>query len=313
MESVYLYNYQKYVHLLKGEYKNTFEQIELYFNYGNDMDTSVEIIEEVLDLLLSAQADGKDVHMIIGDDIESFCKEMEKGYKKPLLEKGLKFGFGLRYVLFILGVFEVFSLIFDILNNVKNPLNVEVEIASSYLLVAVLFFAFYIIDKISRKLIFTCRWYTKKIRNIILVIFFIIYLLSAFIIPEDFYWFAFLPRYLYIPLTLGLGGYLIIRKRMIKKRNIIQKKEISFDQTVYHENIKSYQKKYEKYVKKCEEKNTNPLDVKTWYNQRGKRDIKYDYLTDVIMILIVLVFVLNVASESELSDSLFFCSHYILN
>lgn len=72
--------------LLKGEYKEAFEKIDLYGSMGNiDNDIYEDRMTNLYDMFIQAQSEEKPVDKIIGDDIEMFCKKYftveDKGHK----------------------------------------------------------------------------------------------------------------------------------------------------------------------------------------------------------------------------------------
>ena len=61
---------------LEGEYRKVFEEVEAYTmvkryeGEGND-----ELMMNLLDMLLTAQEEGKEPEKIIGSDVKKFCEE----------------------------------------------------------------------------------------------------------------------------------------------------------------------------------------------------------------------------------------------
>ena len=56
---------------LKGEYKDTFQKVQMYSTSNLiGEDTESELMMELLDHMLMAQEEGKPVSTIVGDDIE---------------------------------------------------------------------------------------------------------------------------------------------------------------------------------------------------------------------------------------------------
>lgn len=67
---------------LKGEYKQAFEQVELYSTtHLIGVDTDSELMMELLDSLLEAQENGVPVSTIVGNDVESFCDNFFSEYR----------------------------------------------------------------------------------------------------------------------------------------------------------------------------------------------------------------------------------------
>jgi DNA-binding ferritin-like protein (Dps family) len=68
--------------VLKGEYKDTYTTIVMYLSSSNIPNDFInEVSEDVKDLLVSAQNDEMDIKDIVGNNIESFCKEIIKTKK----------------------------------------------------------------------------------------------------------------------------------------------------------------------------------------------------------------------------------------
>lgn len=66
---------------LTGKYKEAFEKVEIYSDMRNvDYDTHKEMMMNLLDMLLTAQKEGKPVEKIVGKDIKLFCKNYFSGY-----------------------------------------------------------------------------------------------------------------------------------------------------------------------------------------------------------------------------------------
>lgn len=78
---------QSYVFLmekLKGDYLAAYKQVELYSLVDSiDGDTQNEMMTELLDIMLEAQENEKPVEMIVGADIEEFCKSFFSGQMGP--------------------------------------------------------------------------------------------------------------------------------------------------------------------------------------------------------------------------------------
>ncbi|MCD7750075.1 MAG: hypothetical protein LUH42_08500 [Oscillospiraceae bacterium] len=73
-------NYQEIKSMLQGEYQETFKKAELYGLVGNiDTASFTEGLEDLGELLLTAQAEQRPVTQIVGEDINSFCQEYFSG------------------------------------------------------------------------------------------------------------------------------------------------------------------------------------------------------------------------------------------
>lgn len=68
-------SYMYYMDKLEGEYKKVFEQINMYVSTQFvDYTIQEERMSELLDMFLNAQASGKPVKKIVGNNVEEFCK-----------------------------------------------------------------------------------------------------------------------------------------------------------------------------------------------------------------------------------------------
>lgn len=66
---------------LKGEYNKAFDQVECYTVIRSmNEDTREEMLMNLVDMLYSAQLDGKPVEKIVGKDMDQFCREYFSEY-----------------------------------------------------------------------------------------------------------------------------------------------------------------------------------------------------------------------------------------
>lgn len=74
-------NYIFLMDQLKGEYREAFDKVYIYTNVRNmSGETEQEMMMNLMDMMLTAQNEGKPVEKIIGNDIEKFCKSYFEGY-----------------------------------------------------------------------------------------------------------------------------------------------------------------------------------------------------------------------------------------
>ena len=121
-------SYVLYTHKLKGEYADTFKQIEFYCNTAViDEVSKEEHLSELLDMFINAQESGKSVKKIVGSDVAWFCKEfctdIDFKCKLRAFAETLK---NLMWFVFILSGFDVIPMLIDKLTGV------EVSLFSSY-------------------------------------------------------------------------------------------------------------------------------------------------------------------------------------
>lgn len=268
--------YSEYIDLLQDEYKDTFLRIDVYISSSNlVVDDPNDIMEEVLDLLLSAQENNKSIEDIIGNDLENFCNQLIESRRQPLSEKIFSFLVWLRYIILGFGILEVINLIIDYSDHVHDPLlvNVEVGFLSSGILIGIIFGNIY--NYMRRKFVFKYKWFTSKLDNILIAIIILALIIIIFLFPDNFSRFLIMPRYIFIPLSFVL--YVILSKKKEKE----DKTEIS--DMVYNENIKRYRKLYEK---------ENVEDVKEWYEKRYNKEIKYQKIFTILLGLLLIGIIL---------------------
>ena len=84
-------SYVFYKDKLQGEYKDVFDQVEMYVNCENiDELTREDRLGSLLDMLLSAQESGRPVKKVVGNSIEDFCKmfcSMWSSIRRRFLQK----------------------------------------------------------------------------------------------------------------------------------------------------------------------------------------------------------------------------------
>ncbi len=93
---------------LQGEYKETFQKIEMYVNTNLlDDHSKEELMSNLLDTFLSAQEDQRPVEKITGKNIEKFCKTFCSGYgfREHILYFVESIG-GLVIIMFLISAFE---------------------------------------------------------------------------------------------------------------------------------------------------------------------------------------------------------------
>lgn len=98
---------------LKGEYKEIFEKVEAYSMLeGLDSNTDEDMMMNLLDLLYTAQVEGKPAEKIVGRDTEKFCKDYFQDFEnKDKLGDRIKripnIFYTISWTIFILSIFEI--------------------------------------------------------------------------------------------------------------------------------------------------------------------------------------------------------------
>lgn len=104
------YTYMK--EQLRDGYREVFEKAELYGVFSEvDMDIQDDMMMNLFDLLLTAQAEEKPVEKIVGPDIERFCKDYFQNYDRRERIKRFPVNlYRLMRVVFILELMDLFCM-----------------------------------------------------------------------------------------------------------------------------------------------------------------------------------------------------------
>jgi len=290
--------YVNYIRLLKDEYKETFGRIDIYIaSHGLVVDNTSEIMEDVLDLLLTAQENHVPIENIIGKDFEKFCNQLIESHKESIVERFLSYFQWFRYIALLLGILELIAMIFDYLDGVEKSWNIPVEVGNLCASIIISFFIAFLFNILRKKLVLK-KWYTPKLDTVFVIFLVVFIIISCFFGSDYLFSFILIPRFLFIPLTFIFFIFMTIRKRKQKKEN----HRPSFYKKVHNKMIEDYRKEYEKYQKKQE----NHIDVKTWYEKKYKKELFYQIITNIILVIILLGFIIFVSRDSEMFDTIIF-------
>lgn len=103
-------SYTQYKRNLNDIYRPVFEQVETYvFAQNIDVKTREDRMGELLDIFLNAQAEGKPVNSIVGNDIDRFCKNFCSDFtlknRIAFILEGLKYAIWTPAALVILNIY----------------------------------------------------------------------------------------------------------------------------------------------------------------------------------------------------------------
>ena len=107
--------YALYTDKLQGEFKDTFNKIEVFSMIGENSpieEKREEIMMQVLDMLLEAQQEGASPSKVVGDDIEIFCNQLfSKSLAKPPFLNLFNF---LKILMVAILIFSVINILINI-------------------------------------------------------------------------------------------------------------------------------------------------------------------------------------------------------
>lgn len=303
--------YEDYASKLTGEYYDVYQQMSIYITASlSPGDNGEEVMNEIIDLLLSAQEDERPIDGVIGEDIQYFCDQMMKSHKQSLSEKLIRFLNFYRIIALIGFILEAFALLFDIVEGLPSPWNTNVQMGFFF---ATLIFSLTlssIFKLFAKKAVFKFSWYTRHLDNALTIILIVIFFISIFVIPEEVDALVPIPRWLFLPVMLMIYIVLTIRKKQDIKKQKAEGNYFSFFDEVSkesrNETILMFRKKYRKYVQKCERKKQTPMDVREWYEVKFQKDKRGDLYGRIFFILLLSVFIIGTFLTSELIDTVIF-------
>lgn len=253
-------SYVLYMDKLKGEYKETFQKINIYVVSQNvDADTSETQMGELLDTFLLAQEEGRSVAKIVGNNLESFCKTFcsQFGWKNlimNLLDRWKIFA----WLFVVLGGMEIAFMIMDVISGLEvNFWSYESAFnLTGYIIAGVIVIGIEtIVNSITIKLLFkkknakNAMQIIKVIQIATIVICFIV--VFAFLQLDTF-------NFLKIPswILLVVGGIYLIAYYYFNRERVKERKnnKISFFEIMKEEIEKDTDIEFQKEMQKMYEK-----------------------------------------------------------
>jgi len=148
MNKIKIENKINYKNMMKVEekYQDLVTDIVCYLRVELNEEDSEEAVNDINDILLSAQDRGEDLYEVVGD-YQIFCKEVIASYKEGVKGYGFKHGFGmLKYFIpLILGGFILFMAIDIVLkfpykevNSLKELLGAKYILTSEPIMILIL-------------------------------------------------------------------------------------------------------------------------------------------------------------------------------
>ena len=270
-------NYQTSSKLLQGEYLYTFEKIEMYILSENlPYYVFFEMLEEIVDLLLSAQYDQTPIQDVIGSDIKSFCEQIIRNYHPTFLHRFLNTMLWARFYFFIQGYLIGLASVAMTMELGFSAWTETTE-TSPYILPSIIISLFLLVyDYLMKKYIYHQKWYTKQMNSVISWIAIIITICFISFIYTKFNYLIYVPNFILVPSSFII--YYILHYYAKKNR-----KNSFFYICFYDAAIHSYRKCHKKYLKKCQKKHTEPKELKEWMKNYNLKKI-FTFLIGMFMI-----------------------------
>lgn len=307
--------FEEYAKQLTNVYRETYDKCYIYVASHCNLREEFELtMNDVVDLLLSAQENSSPIEKIIGDDIEEFCKNIIKGNRLSFARRSKIFIRGFLSVVIVCLIFEIVDLVmFYIEPTGANPWTQSTSISGVIcgLIPCLLLTTVY--DFVVRILIKKTKWFRRKQYIACGLILIGICLVSAILIAIYFDINIVIPRFVAISIeVLYIIVYFIMKKfsdKDLQKQGETSKRKsrkIYCDPKVKNEIIDVYCKNYEKDCKKREKKGQPILSVNEWCREYIRREKKGFVIYSIVAICISVASITYTAIGNAFLDTIIF-------
>ncbi|MBO5484560.1 MAG: DUF1048 domain-containing protein [Lachnospiraceae bacterium] len=279
---------------LEGEYKQVFDKVEVYSSVRNiDSKTDEEMMMNLLDMMLTAQKEGKPVEKIVGKDIETFCKQYFQDYDwKNRLQEIPKKIYGMMWVIFVLCLINLFAKMGE---EGFHLLTATMDVAAYFV---GLFGGFFIIllNCLVRPFLFRWKRLSSVMYSWLVIIVFLVLIAGGFFLLED----RELNVHLF-PLALLSGFYVffyIIIRAILRYQSYgsVRKPKEPFEQSMGESLMERVEqqmplelvKRYEKKNRRLTRQGKEPVTPQDYTEKLRKESIATLKLDQGIMIVIIL-------------------------
>lgn len=296
---------------LEGEYREVFERAALYSEVRElDDETEQEMMMNLLDVLLTAQSEGKPVQKVVGGDIEEFCSSYFSGYtlKHHLLSIPHRF-YRFFWVVLVLELLSVLASEDDVpfMETTVDISGYFVGLLSVLLIMAGLNF-------VLRPVMFRWKWLTATVYDAASLILFLATAMVFSRVFEDYsvdvpaFWVlavcgSYVLVYIIIRSVKRYRRYGHVRKRREKRAGAGMMEQMK--QEIPSDLVKRYER-----INKRRMRKGKPELTPEEYMEKLRKDIKTERWGDVfaaaLVLLVVICIVVQVAVTSTWYDTLFF-------
>lgn len=307
--------YSDYADKLEGEYKEAYEKIYIYVNSFLTTGEEIEAaMNDMVDLLLSAQTDGKPVETVVGKDLQTFCKGVVKGNKNLS-------GIILVMVLYIsltivFAIFEGLAGLFHMADAGMNAWtqNINVFPYVSGLLIGIVVGR--MVDMMSAGLVFRTRNFDirrfKILRFGALVVSLVLIVSVVIMVGIDVLHFSIpVPRWGCIAFCILYAIIVTIMGKRYAKGHIEPEEDILSDQVDMNDELWNFsidvlRKRYRKAEEKWKRKGQTVLSAKEWYENDIKIYMIVNKTGSLFLVLVFFILCVSVAIDSSVITTIIF-------
>lgn len=303
---------------LEGEYKETFEKVEIYANIRNiNEDVQNEMLMELLDLFLMAQNEGKPVAKLTGPDLETFCDSYfsvctMKSYMRGIPKK-------IYQLLWMVFVFEAISVLVLIADGEEFSLSQSTVDLSGYLIGLLAgALVIFLCNIFIRPFMFRWKWMTSGRFGAFVILLTVVMIVGGVILLEDYT--LELPVFLILLVSsLYIVSYIIVRSVWRYQRyGSIRKEKIASEKGGFRSMIKEAMeeqlpeemvKRFHKKNKRRQKKGKVPMTPEEYMEVLHKENIRArrgDWIGIAIVLLVIIGVIIWTAFTSTVIDTLFF-------
>lgn len=306
--------YEDYAKKLTGEYKKAYDKIYVYVVSALSVGDEIRpAMNEVVDLLLAAQADDKPVERVIGNDMEKFCEGIVESNRKPVAYRTIMYLVIYVFMAIVVGVVYLFAVGIDVASGmgVYSALFVKTDIFSFFSSLFITVTVMSLFDVIVRLFAMKIKGLQQKWYKLIYGIVLIATVVGNIVLVVGTDLELKIPRFYILVFCLVYAVGVSLFSRFYKKKYMTEEDEepvttVELSDELHNEIIVILRKKYEKNRKRREKKELPELSPLAWYEKELKKDKIAAICSNLFFVCLIAAAVLQVAQESALWDTLIF-------
>ncbi len=306
----------KYKEKLQPEYRDVFDKAEIYADLKDLIyEEQLEMLMDLLDLLLTAQEEGKSVEQVIGKDVERFCVSYFSGFTmkdqgKKVLKKVYQFMCGV----LIIEILEMLVIMTD--GGVSFWVSTT-DISGYFYGILAGLGIYALANILLRPFMFRWNWLTYKRFSCIYMVGTIMTLIGVCMICNHMVEIKVPIGVTMLVSGIYVFGYVLVRSiwryrhhgSIRKEKNPwLPKKNMA--QRIEEQLPAEYSARFHKNNAKRVQQGKEPMTSEE-YMELLKKEHKnskiFGNIVTVVAVVLVLVVIVNVARDNTWQDTLFFC------